>query len=189
MVKATSQRWSQFLGVSLRPWSGHAPLALILRGLIHVVIFGIIVVALFRLINGEAGVMTSQDASVIRGLIIPMLVVFIFFVFLGAARVVLGALDFLPRRQVEGVVLSVRERKVGDFLPTLVQRSIFERNPNNLDRRRVRTEIVLQTQTGEHQWTVRNRQVERDLVVGARVELTVSPLVGYVAGVRELSHS
>lgn len=189
MVKATSQRWSQFLGVSLRPWSGHAPVALIVRGLIHVVIFGIIVVALFRLINGEAVVMTSQDASVIRGLIIPMLVVFSCFVLLGAARVVLGALDFLPRRQVEGLVLSVRERKVGDFLPPFVQRYIFERNPNTLDRRRARTEVVLQTDTGEHQWTVRRSQFERELVVGTRVRLTVSPLVGYVAAVREVSHS
>lgn len=189
MVKATSQRWSQFLGVSLRPWSGHAPVALILRGLIHVAIFGIIVVALFRLISGEAVVMTSQDASVIRGLVVPLLIIFVVFVILGAVRVVLGALDFLPRRQVEGVVLSVRERKVGDFLPTLVQRYVFERNQNNLDRRRARVEVVLQTDTGEHQWTVRNRQVERELVVGARVQLTVSPLVGYVAAVRELAHS
>src|SRR5690606_35387397 len=104
----------------------------------------------------------------------------------GALKVLVGILDLVPRKSVAGVVLSVSERKIGDFLPVLAQRVIFERNENNLDRRRTRTEVVLLTDQGQHQWTVRNSRIARALSTGARVQLTVTPLVGYVAKVETL---
>lgn len=185
-MKETVGSLARITGVSLRPWSGHAPLSLIIRGLIHVAICGVILTVLIRGFFGTETI-NASDAAMIRGLVIPGIIALIILMVIGAVRVLVGCIDLIPRKHIAGVVVSVRERKVGDVLPILAQRVLFERNENNIDRRRRRTEVVLLTDQGEQQWTVRNSRVARALTIGSRVRLTVTPLAGYVAQVEPLS--
>ena len=183
-VEAVNQ-WTRLLGVTLRPWAGHAPLSLILRGLIHLAVCAFLIVVFIQM----AGVGASQDAgtrSLLRGFLAPAVIVLAVLAVSALARIVLGVLDLAPREQVTGIVTSMRERKVGDLLPLFLQRAIFERNPLQTDRRRHRAEVVLSTDRGERQWTVRSRKLENQLQPGAHVRISVSPLVGYVAEVAHL---
>jgi hypothetical protein len=95
----------------------------------------------------------------------------------------------VPRRSVTGTVVSLTERKFGDVLPTFVQTAIWSRGlvrggGHGFDRRKIRTELVLETSDGHKRWTVRNHRHHNALNVGRRVTLSVSPLVGYVARVK-----
>ena len=47
----------------------------------------------------------------------------------------------------------------------------------------MRTEVVLDTDNGHQQWTVRKTATLRELRPGTAVTLTVTPLAGYVAQV------
>lgn len=188
-IPSSANQWSRFLGVSLRPWSGYAPLLLVLGGLIHLAICAFLLVVMLRFASGEGINGAGQELAFIRSFAIPASIALVVLVTIAAARVLVGALDLVPRKQVTGVVTSVRDRKVGDFLPRVAQRLVFERSANRIDRRKRRTEVVLLTDAGERQWTVRSAKTERCLGVGARVRLTVSPLVGYVAQVQNLEAS
>lgn len=185
-MTSSVNQWSRFLGVSLRPWSGYAPLSLILRGLIHLAVCVFLLVLMLRFAGGDGIGGGAQELVFLRGLVIPAIIVLVVLATIAAARVLVGVLDLVPRKHITGVVTSVRERKVGDVLPHLAQRAIFERNANSLDQRKRRTEVVLLTETGERQWTVRNVRTQRLLQPGMRVRLTVSPLVGHVAQVQRL---
>ncbi|MGD4018462.1 hypothetical protein QT609_22800, partial [Xanthomonas citri pv. citri] len=81
----------------------------------------------------------------------------------------------------------MKERKFGDILPYMAQRMIFERRQTGLDRRQSRVEVVLETDAGPRQWTVRSFKMRRDLHVGAQVNLSVTPLTGYVARVETIT--
>ena len=180
-------QWSRFLGVSLRPWSGYSPLSLILRGLIHLAVCGFFLVLVRRFGSGDEIIGGEAELAFLGNLVSLATIVLAVLVIIAAARIVVGVLDLVPRSTVTGVVQTVRERKVGDFLPRLVQRRIFARNPTNLDRRKIRTEVVLLTDAGERHWTVRNRKTARLLQPGSRMRVTVSPLVGYVAAAEPVS--
>lgn len=186
MLEKHTGIWARMLGISLRPWSGHAPLSLILRGLIHLAFCAFIITLIIRFGGSDGVTGTDEELALVRGLVTPAVIVLVVLAGIGAARALVGVVDLIPRKSVAGVVVSVQERKVGDFLPVLAQRLIFERNATGIDRRRRRTEVVLATDTGERQWTVRSRRVEREIAVGARVRLTVTPLAGHVAKVEPL---
>lgn len=178
--------WSRLLGVSLRPWSGYSPLSLIVRGLIQLalcIFFAVLAVQMIGLRDDEA---LAAELSYLSGLGVMMLIVIVLMAAIGAFRLVIGVIDLVPRRVVVGTVVSVRQRKALDVLPHMAQRLIFERRETGLDRRRARSEVVIDTGDGQHQWTVRNRRAERELVVGATVRLSVTPLAGYVAEVHRL---
>ncbi|GAB3597819.1 hypothetical protein CFAEC_11215 [Corynebacterium faecale] len=178
---ASVNQWSRILGVSLRPWSGHSPALLIIRSVIQIVIFGILIGILFGL-RGEVN--NSPEALALLGTFLFLMILsFIGLILVAFAQLAVGVIDLVPRQKVSGVVERIESRKMGDVLPYFVQQMVFNRNPNRMDRRRSRTELVLRTDKGVRQWTVRNSKVRRQLQVGQTVTITVSPLIGYVAGV------
>lgn len=174
--------WSRFLGVSLRPWSGQNPLILIISGVIQVVLFSVITVFIL-------GMRSELDSSLGEyaefGTFLLLLgIVFAGIVLLALLRIIVGVIDLVPRIQVQGVVESVSDRRVGDFLPQMFQRMLFNRISNNgLDKRQTRTELVLRTDKGHRQWTVRSRKARKKLRVGEMVTISASPLMGYVSNV------
>lgn len=178
----TVNQWSRLLGVSLRPWSGEAPHWLILRGVIQAVLCAIVARFAWGLWS-EPFPDAGEAAGLLKNFALFMFVALSVIVLLAVARIIVGVLDAVPRRTVTGQVVSLRERKALDVLPRMAQRLIFERNDNNIDRRKRRTEVVLLTDTGERQWTVRKSSVRKQLAVGSTVQLRVSPIVGYVADV------
>ncbi len=174
--------WSRFLGISLRPWSGFAPSSLLLRGVIQVALFGFVLSLLMPYsLNKTIPGMPAEMTASLRGGAVLLMIVFALAFVRGAAQLVVGAVDLVPRRTVTGTVVSLQERKTGDFLPVLAQQAIFARNNHGTDRRQPRTEVVLDTPSGTQQWTVRNARVRRELLPGRHVQLVVSPIVGYVA--------
>lgn len=185
-VSDAASGWSRFLGLSLRPWSGAAPLSLIVRGAIQLVIA--VIIANF-VIGMLAESRSAEYAGLgdLRGLLTMLLIVFILMGVVGGIQLVIGIIDLLPRRSAEGVVVSLKQRKAGDFLPYMAQRLIFENRSSGIDRRRNRLELVLETAEGQRQWTVRSARARRALQVGARVSLSVTPLTGYVARVDPLT--
>lgn len=167
-------------GVSLRPFSGTSPVSLILRGLLSLVVCGALAYAFVGMRSGSVG--TAEEVAFLNTLLVPAIIVAVLFALYSVLRIVVGALDLVPRQKVHGTVVGLRERKMGDFLPNLLQQQIFNRGDHSgHDRRRIRTELVLATGEGTKQWTLRNRKLESTLAVGQPVTITVSPLVGYVA--------
>lgn len=184
-ITGSVNQWSRILGVSLRPWTGRSPLGLIVRGGIQVAINVYLFSLLTRLAQGDEFAATAGEMDYLRNFALIGMVVVVVIGVLGALKIVIGVLDLFPRTTIAGTVLSVRDRKVGDFLPMIAQRMIFERNAQALDRRKERKELVLQTPDGIRQWTIRKTSVLRELEVGAVVQVSVSPLVGYVSSVQK----
>lgn len=183
----TVNGWSRFLGVSLRPWTGEAPASLIFRGLIQLAICVFFFVLLTRLPSVAAEVGGEGELGFLRGVLWFAGAALVVVGLLALLRIVIGVIDFVPRRSVSGTVISLTERKAGDFLPHLAQRAVFENRDSGMDRRKTRAELVLQTDQGLRQWTVRSSRVRRELRVGAPVRISVTPLTGYVAQVDPLS--
>lgn len=180
-AKESVNEWSRVVGISLRPWSGRSPLSLIIRGAIQLVVSAFVISFMIGL---RAEAKNSPEAAAVLGtFLLIMIITFAGFILMALAQLVMGVLDLFPRQTVHGVVLSLEERKMGDVLPYFLQRLIFERNSNSLDRRKRRTELVLRTDKGVRQWTVRNSRARRELQVGRAVAITASPLLGYVANV------
>lgn len=176
--------WQRLLGISLRPWSGHSPTGLLIRGAIQIVVFGILIYAIANLLSGNDESAPVEQLAPLGGLAIMMIIVFSLTLLRALALIVVGGLDLFPRQTVSGTVVSMHSRRVGDFLPTFVQHQIFaRRNSNGIDPRKTRFEVVLATPEGHRQWTVRHSRIRNQLREGAHVRLEVSPLVGYVARV------
>lgn len=173
--------WSRLLGISLRPWSGLSPLSLIARGLIRIALCLFFAFLILQFLKSEELAAVIGDNNGPRIVVVVLTITLILGAAIGVFSVVIGVLDLVPRRTVTGTVMSLGERKAFDFLPEFVQRLVFERNPNEIDKRRVRTEVVLRTDTGSRQWTVRKSGLVRDLQPGAHVALTVTPITGFVA--------
>lgn len=182
-VKANG--WSHALGVSLRPWSGQSPLSLVSRGAIQLAISIFFIVLASRLRSGSLLTVTVDEQSQLRSWALLIMIAAVLAGLIGVLKIAVGLLDLGPRREVSGIVQSLDERKFLDVLPRFAQRQLFERGDYGHDRRGVRTEVVLSTDRGLQRWTVRRAKTQRELQVGNRVTLTVTPLAGYVAQVRQ----
>lgn len=156
-------------------------MSLLVRGAIQTGVSAFILMLMLRFAPSGDIAATAQEVAPLRPLAVMMVIVFGLSIVLGLFRVVIGALDLVPREEVTGTVVDVRDRRMGDFLPRMAQRMIFERNPQGLDQRRWRTEVVLDTPSGIRQWTLRDRALEPVLQPGAQVRLRVTPLAGHVA--------
>ncbi|RAX49421.1 hypothetical protein DQ353_10335 [Arthrobacter sp. AQ5-05] len=183
MEKTTS--WTRFLGVSLRPFSGHAPLSLILRGALQAAIC-IVLLVVGAGMRAEMRQLAAADAGAARlgGFLVLAGVVLAVLALAALLKVAVGILDLVPRTSVPGTVVSISERKFLDFLPDAVNNALWDRK-NNVgqswaERRRVRHELVIDTGHGTRAWTLRNRQKARGLRPGQAVTVVASPLVGYV---------
>ena len=182
----TVNHWSRQAGVSLRPWSGRAPLGLLVRGLLQVAISAAVAWFAVAMMTSDEITTTADELTALRNLAIVILVAVVILGLIGAVKAVVGAVDLVRRRTVTGRVVSVRERRLGDVLPRPVQRALFDRRDTGTDRRRTRSEVVLNTPDGLRQWTVRRARLRRGLRVDEHVRLTVSPIMGYVAQVESL---
>ncbi len=171
--------WARFLGVTLRPWAGQSPGSLIIRGAIQTIVAAILVYYGMRL-SGEEG---SLEPAV-RPLLFPIMVVAIFTIgyllLVGLSSLVVGILDFVPRRTVTGQVRSHQERKFGDFLPRFVQRQIWSRSSGSMDRRKTRWEVVISTDQGDKALTIRKMKTRRLLAIGSYVTVKITPIAEYV---------
>ncbi len=158
-----------------------SPLALLLRGLIRVALCVFFMVVVLRVAGSEEIATVAGSGGGLRMLAVVIMIGLVVGGAFGAFSAVVGVLDLVPRHTVTGTVVSLSDRRAFDFLPYHAQRLLFERNRNEIDERRVRTEVVLSTDKGHQQWTVRRHAVLRHLLPGARVTLTVTPIAGYVA--------
>lgn len=177
--------FTRLLGISLRPFTGHAPLSLIIRGVIQsgICIFFLVVGtrmnATVKEISGvDAGAKQMNGLFVMFGFVVVLTLIY------GLVKIAVGILDLVPRSTVPGTVVSISERKFLDFLPDTVNNALWDRNNTGgqawSEKRKVRHEVVIDTGSGTRAWTVRNRKRISILAPGQRVTLTVSPIVGYV---------
>ena len=183
----TVSGWSRLLGVSVRPWAGASPLSLIVRGAVQLTVCVVLSIAGARLLWGPDAASFRGEAAAVHGVLVVIFLTLIVVTAVGALRLVVGMVDLVPRTSYSGVVVSLRGRKVFDVLPRPAQRLIFERGPNAIDKRRLRTEVVVETESGLKQWTVTRSDVLRTLRVGSRVLITVTPLAGHVAKAEALT--
>lgn len=172
--------WTRFLGVTLRPWAGQSPGSLIIRGAIQTIVAAILVYYGMGL-SGEGG---SLDPAV-RPLLFPIMVVAVltigYLLLVGLSSLVVGILDLVPRKTITGQVRSHQERKLGDFLPRIVQRQIWSRSNGPMDRRKTRWEVVIATEQGDKALTVRNVKTRNLLQVGSNVTIKITPIAEHVA--------
>lgn len=179
----STNNWSPRLGISLRPWSGHSPHGLLLRGAIQVAISVAIIVVALRMRGADKFAAGADELESLRAVALLLIIGAAAVALVGVARIVVGGLDLIPRQTVTGTVLAHEERQTLDFLPHSLQHAIFTRNPQNIDKRGRRYEVVLDTPDGVRQWTVRSPRTRRLLQRGATVRLVVTPLAGHVARV------
>lgn len=170
--------WARFLGITLRPWSGHSPFSLLLRGGIQTAIAVGLAYLAMTMDRDEV----ALDPAV-RSILVPVLLIAIitvgYLLLTGVSSLVVGVLDFGPRKTFTGQVVSDRERKLGDFLPLFVQRMIWNRG-SGIDKRKTRWEVVLRTDTGEQAFTVRKFATRRLLQSGAYVTVQATPVAHYI---------
>ncbi len=175
--------WARFLGVSLRPWSGHAPASLLLRGVIQTGVGVALVVAWVKMSADAAGStgLDSPTAAILRPIMIIAVITVGYLLASGVAQLIVGILDLTARLTVSGYVISNSERRFGDFLPRFLERQIFSRlNNGGGDNRKLRWEIVVDTGSGHKALTVRKRKIRDQIPTGAYVSLRVTPIAGYV---------
>jgi hypothetical protein len=183
MEKTTS--WTRFLGVSLRPFSGHAPLSLVLRGALQAAICIVLLMVGFRM-RTQMRQLAAADAGAapLGGFLVLAGVVLVVLALAALLKLAVGILDLVPRTSVPGTVVSISERRFLDFLPDAVNNALWDRKSivgqSWAERRRVRHELVIDTGDGTRAWTLRNRQKARGLRPGQAVTVVASPLVGYV---------
>lgn len=182
-------RWSRVLGVTLRPWSGQAPWRLLLSGTIQAVVCVAFLIYVSPM--AEAYQTDAALAAIDLHRIVWMVsVIFIVLLLIGVAKIIIGALDLIPRVEVTGQVLSMRDRKFADFLPQFVHSALQARRSGNThvtDNRKVRHEVVVQTPQGVRQWTVRSYRLRNELTVGSHVRMVTTPLLGHITKVERLS--
>lgn len=180
-------RAEHVLGRRLRPWWGTSPSRLLGRGLVQGVILGVLGYAALGVLTGrhELPAELPVAAGTIRLVATLAVVLAALGLVYSLVRVVVGVLDLVPRLTVEGVVLSVVERELGDTLPWLVRLLLRARDRRH-DRdyvrpRRTHLQLTLDTARGPQTWTIRGRFGQ--LAPGRRVRVTATPLLGYVTRV------
>ncbi|MEQ8842359.1 MAG: DUF2207 domain-containing protein [Acidimicrobiales bacterium] len=109
-----------------------------------------------------------------------------------ASKVVLGLSDLFPRREVEGVLVRRREHRTGHRLPKVVQWAIWSgRDSGGMSRDRQRKRrYMLAIDDGSDDRIVAYQcraRIFRAVQQGATVRARVSPRLGYVASIEQLS--
>lgn len=178
-------RAEHVLGRRLRPWWGTSPYRLLGRGLVQGVILGVLGYGALGVLTGRYEVPAELPvaAGTIRLVAILAVVLAALGLVYSLVRVVVGALDLVPRHTVEGVVLSVVERELGDTLPWPVRMLLRarERRQDHTTHRRTHLQLTLDTARGPKTWTIRGRFGQ--LAPGRHVRVTATPLLGYVTRV------
>lgn len=182
-----------YLGRSLRPWWGASPLWMVVRGLVQGAAFGV-AVYVGRTLRTDGFDLGEEvvSASSLERLGLAVVVIGVVGLVLNAVRLVVAVADLFTVHTVEGVLLSCRERRRGDFLPEFVQEWIWSRGTDSggherYDRRRVRTLMEVDTGQGRRSWTVRRAGLVRDSSAGRPVRVRTSRLLGHVSRVEDAS--
>lgn len=197
------QAWSRVTGtwrrvrvryLALRPGWGVAPWTVALTGAIQAAVYGVVAWAGLMLAREEID-LTSLPEGPQRWL--PAVGLGVFAVAAAAAafallKVVLGALDLFPRRIIEGEVVRHRELPTGHRLPNVVQRVMWSgRDQHGMDRRyrrRVRYHVAIDDGSRDSVVAYQVRpQLFRTVRQGSTVRARVTPLLGYVSELTELS--
>ena len=173
------------LGVSLRPWSGHSPISLIVRGVLE---FAICIILLITGLNMRATMreMSAVDdgARQVGGFLALAGFALVVLALVAALRITVGVFDLVPRKSVPGTVVQVSERRFLDFLPDYVNNALWDRNGQAgrscSERRKVRHELWIDTRDGIRAWTMRDIRKAHGIRIGQRVTVVASPLLGYV---------
>lgn len=182
-----AQEWARTAGLSLRPWSGHSPTSLIIRGAIHVAVSGVVLYFAFRMRSeDEFATATEAEFDFIRSFSTLIIIACIVTIIVAAVRIAIGIFDLVSAKTVEGMVVDVGRRRLGDILPGFAQEMIFSRRSHGYDTRRYRTEVVIETRDGVKSWTVRNSRAEQLLQPGAHVRMKVTPIAGSVSQVQQI---
>ena len=184
----TAHEWARTAGLSLRPWSGHSPLSLIMRGLIQGAVAAVLLYFGLIMRNDDIAV-TEAEIGALRGVTTLIIAVCAIFVIIAVARIGIGIADLMGSKTVEGKVVDVGTRRFGDILPGFAQEMIFSRRDNSYDGRRYRTEVVLETSDGIKSWTVRDRRAKKLLQPGVHVRMTVTPIAGSVSNVHPIGRA
>lgn len=182
----------KYLGRRLRPWWGLRPGTLAVRGLIQAVLLGALTIWLLRVAaesidTGDLDATLSDDQIKTAAMIAAVAAGIGALV--GVLRLIVGVIDMISRRTVEGMVVSSRERYPGDWMPGWARtalrfrRRFRHRHHHDVGHRgRSRYEIVIDTGSARQSWNVEQRRFDPRLA-GRRARITVTPLVGYVRGI------
>lgn len=182
-----AQEWARTAGLSLRPWSGHSPTSLIIRGAIHVAVSGVVLYFAFRMRSeDEFATATESEFDFIRSFSTLIIIACIVMIIVAAVRIAVGIFDLVSAKTVEGRVVDVGTRRLGDILPGFAQEMIFSRRDSSYDSRRYRTEVVVETREGMKSWTVRNSRAKQLLQPGTHVRMKVTPIAGSVSQVQQI---
>lgn len=170
---------------TLRPWWGMNPVRLVARAVIQGVISMVLLVVLLRVRSGEyipddASLADSRESIRTGALVLAVLAGLWFAA--SVVRLVIGVLDLVGRRSVEGSVVSVVERRSWGFLPPIVQHLVFRRRDTGMDERRCYLVLTIHTDGGPRSWSTRPGKVG-DLQPGRRVRVVATPINGYVRSV------
>lgn len=187
-IKPERSDIEQVMGRRLRPWWGQAPGRLITRGVVQGSFLGVVGYGCIQVLAGNVDLGSSEVASQQRWIELTATVGLVL-VAVGLAysvlRIVVGGIDVAGRTTVEGVLLNARRRQLGDVLPGPVQWIIEarRRRRSGFDHyRKTRLELVIETPDGPKSWNVRHKHFDESLT-GSRVQLTATPLLGYVRDV------
>lgn len=176
------------MGRRLRPWWGRSPSSLVIGGIVGVAVMGFIIYGCLEVRSGgfdldETGLADQND--------LVMTLTFIVMALAGVGilynlvRVAAGVFDLATKRTIDGTVVVVRERHMGDVLPWWAQ-SLWRfwrrsRNRDGYDYMpgRTRYELILDTGDGEVTLPVRPGMSGRT-ESGMRVRVTAARLTAFV---------
>ena len=182
-----AQEWARTAGLSLRPWSGQSPISLIIRGAIHAAVSCVVLYFAFRLRSEEEfAAATEAEFDVLKSFSTLIIIACIITIVIAAVRIAIGIFDLISAKTVEGRVVDVGTRRLGDILPGFAQEMIFSRRDSSYDSRRYRTEVILETRDGVKSWTVRNSRAKQLLQPGTHVRMKVTPIAGSVSQVQQI---
>lgn len=189
---AARSQVESMLGRRLRPWWGTPPWKLLIRGIVGVVVFAVLVYASIEVRAGEldltgSGLEDRKDTIDLVALVVGILAAI--GVVYRLVQIVVGALDLVPRREYEGVLVEARSRRTGDFLPGIVQTLWYRRSDahgyQREQSRRTRYEVVIETSRGLRSWNVRPKFIQ-GAPRGQTVRLVASPLLGHVTSIEAI---
>ncbi len=174
-------------------WGVH-PLRVAFTGLVQVVIWGIVGYLALTVARGDVELSSlPEDTRRILNLAAAVVVVaMVPLLLLGLIRLVLGLWDLFPRRTIEGELVRTREFQTGHRLPRVIQWMLWsgrdESGMRRDQRRRTRWYVAVDDGTSDRIVAYSCRSdLWKGVRQGGRVRMKVSPRLGYVSSLEQIS--